>query len=91
MAGGVAFPAGRGGGRDPGTEERMSVDRTRLGLDVEEALKDVLVHVRGEITLSCRIFGEQSAGRRDLSAANTQSESAGRGTPLDLDMRAAQN
>ena len=72
MAGGVAFPAGRGGGRAPETEERMSAVRTRLGLDVEEALKEALAHVRGEITLSCRIFGEQSAGRRDLSAANAQ-------------------
>ena len=44
----------------------MSADRTRLGLEVEEALKEVLAHVRGEITLPCRIFGEPSAGRRDL-------------------------
>ena len=61
----------RDGRRLPEAEERMSAGRTRLGLEVEEALKEALAHVRGEITLPCQIFGEPSAGRRDLSAANT--------------------
>lgn len=44
----------------------MRADRTRLGLEVEEALKEALAQVRGEITLLYQIIGEPSAGRRDL-------------------------
>ena len=73
----------------------MSADRTRLGIEVEEALKEALAHVRGEITLLCQVIGEPSAVRRDPSAAfprrSAEPEAADCGAHLDLDMRAARN
>ncbi len=41
----------------------MSVQRTRGGREVEEALGEVLAHVRGEVELSCRIVDDPSAER----------------------------
>jgi putative transcriptional regulator len=41
----------------------MSVKRTRIGREVEEALGEVLAHVRGEVELSCRIVDDPSAER----------------------------
>ncbi len=41
----------------------MSNERTELGRDVEEALGEVLAHVRGETGLLCRIVDDPSAER----------------------------
>ncbi len=41
----------------------MTGKRTRVGLEVENALGEVLAHVRGEIDLPCRIVDDPSARR----------------------------
>ncbi|MBT4565024.1 MAG: helix-turn-helix domain-containing protein [Rhodospirillaceae bacterium] len=41
----------------------MTTKRTALGVQVEEALGEVLGHVRGETDLPCRIFDDPSAER----------------------------
>ena len=41
----------------------MTKERTSVGLEVEEALKEVLAHRRGEIDLACRIVDDPSAER----------------------------
>ena len=41
----------------------MTTKRTPLGNDVEEALGEVLAHVRGEIDLPCRIVDDPTAER----------------------------
>lgn len=39
----------------------MTTQRTRVGREVEEALEEVLAHVRGEIQLPCRIVDDPAA------------------------------
>ena len=39
----------------------MTTQRTRVGLEVEEALEEVLAHVRGETPLPCRIVDDPAA------------------------------
>ena len=39
----------------------MTTKRTDLGREVEAALGEVLVHVRGETALPCRIVGDPAA------------------------------
>ena len=41
----------------------MSTQRTKVGRDVEEALGEVLAHVKGETELPCRIVDDPSAER----------------------------
>ena len=41
----------------------MTTKRTPIGLEVEEALGEVLAHVRGEVDLPCRIVDDPSAER----------------------------
>ncbi len=41
----------------------MTAERTETGLEIEMALGEVLVHVRGETALSCRIVDDPAAGR----------------------------
>lgn len=41
----------------------MTKKRTKVGLEVEAALGEVLGHVRGEIDLPCRIVDDPSAER----------------------------
>ena len=41
----------------------MSEERTELGLEVEQALREVLAHVRGEAALPTRIVDEPSRER----------------------------
>lgn len=79
MAGGVIPTAGkrRDGPQSLEAEERTGADRTRPGIEAEEAPKEALAHARGEITLPCRIFGGPSAGRRDLSPVTTPIRSGG--------------
>ena len=39
----------------------MTTQRTQMGLEVEEALEEVLAHVRGETPLPCRIVYDPAA------------------------------
>ena len=39
----------------------MTTQRTQIGLEVEEALEEVLAHVRGETPLPCRIVDDPAA------------------------------
>ena len=41
----------------------MTTKRTKVGREVEEALGEVLAHVRGEVDLLCRIVDDPSAER----------------------------
>ena len=41
----------------------MTTKRTPLGNEVEEALGEVLAHIRGEIDLPCRIVDDPTAER----------------------------
>lgn len=41
----------------------MTTKRTKVGREVEDALGEVLAHVRGEVDLSCRIVDDPSAER----------------------------
>lgn len=41
----------------------MSIQRTKVRRDVEEALGEVLVHVKGETALACAIVDDPSAAR----------------------------
>ena len=41
----------------------MTTERTDLGREVEEALGEVLAHVRGEVELPCRIVDDPTAER----------------------------
>ena len=41
----------------------MTAKRTKVGREVEEALGEVLAHVRGEVELPCRIVDDPSAER----------------------------
>ncbi len=41
----------------------MNTKRSKVGREVEEALGEVLAHVRGEIELPCRIVDDPSAER----------------------------
>ncbi len=41
----------------------MTKKRTKVGREVEEALGEVLAHVRGEVDLPCRIVDDPSAER----------------------------
>ncbi len=41
----------------------MTEKRTKVGREVEEALGEVLAHVRGEVDLPCRIVDDPSAER----------------------------
>ncbi len=41
----------------------MTRKRTKVGREVEEALGEVLAHVRGEVELPCRIVDDPSAER----------------------------
>lgn len=41
----------------------MTTERTEVGRDLETALGEVLAHVRGEITLPCRIVDDPAAHR----------------------------
>ncbi len=41
----------------------MTAKRTNVGREVEEALGEVLAHVRGEVDLPCRIVDDPSAER----------------------------
>ncbi len=41
----------------------MTTQRTLVGLEVEEALEEVLAHVRGETPLPCRIVDDPAAER----------------------------
>lgn len=41
----------------------MTDDRTKLGLEVESALKEVVAHARGEITLPARIVDDPPQAR----------------------------
>jgi putative transcriptional regulator len=41
----------------------MTAKRTTVGLQVEEALDEVLNHIRGKKELECRIVDDPSAGR----------------------------
>jgi len=39
----------------------MTDDRTELGLEVEQALTEVLAHVRGDRSLTCRVIDDPSS------------------------------
>ena len=39
----------------------MTTERTQVGQEVEEALGEVLAHVRGEVALPCRIIDDPAA------------------------------
>ena len=39
----------------------MTTERTQVGQEVEEALGEVLAHVRGEVALPCRIVEDPAA------------------------------
>ena len=39
----------------------MTTERTQVGQEVEEALNEVLAHVRGEVALPCRIVDDPAA------------------------------
>ena len=39
----------------------MTAERTQVGQEVEEALGEVLAHVRGEVALPCRIVDDPAA------------------------------
>lgn len=39
----------------------MTTRRTQVGIEVEEALEEVLTHVRGETPLPCRIVDDPAA------------------------------
>ena len=39
----------------------MTTQRTRVGREVEEALKEILAHVRGETPFPCRIVDDPAA------------------------------
>ncbi len=39
----------------------MTTERTQVGQEVEEALDEVLAHVRGEVALPCRIVDDPAA------------------------------
>ncbi len=39
------------------------MERTQVGRELEEALGEVLAHVRGDVDLSCRIVDDPAAGR----------------------------
>ncbi len=41
----------------------MTAKRTKVGREVEEAVGEVLAHVRGEVELPCRIVDDPSAER----------------------------
>ena len=41
----------------------MTTERTPLGQEIEDALGEVLAHVRGEIALPCRIVDDPAAVR----------------------------
>ena len=41
----------------------MTTERTDLGREAEEALGEVLAHVRGEVELPCRIVDDPTAER----------------------------
>ena len=39
------------------------MERTQVGRELEEALGEVLAHVRGDVNLSCRIVDDPAAAR----------------------------
>ena len=41
----------------------MTTERTPLGKEIEAALGEVLAHVRGNVTLPCRIVDDPTAER----------------------------
>ena len=41
----------------------MTIERTQVGRELEEALGEVLAHVRGDVDLSCRIVDDPAASR----------------------------
>ncbi len=41
----------------------MTIERTRVGREIETALDEVLAHARGEIDLPCRIVDDPTADR----------------------------
>lgn len=41
----------------------MTTKRTQVGLEIEEALGEVLAHVRGKTALPCRIIDDPAAER----------------------------
>lgn len=41
----------------------MTTKRTQVGLEIEEALGEVLAHMRGEVELPCRIIDDPAAKR----------------------------
>ena len=41
----------------------MTTGRTRVGQEIEDALDEVLAHVRGEVDLPCRIVDDPTAER----------------------------
>lgn len=41
----------------------MTIERTRVGREIETALDEVLAHVRGETDLPCRIVNDPAADR----------------------------
>ena len=50
------------GGRDQERGDKpMTTERTQVGQEVEEALGEVLAHVRGEVALPCRIVDDPAA------------------------------
>ena len=69
----------------------MTAKRTKVGREVEEALGEVLVHVRGEVDLPCRIVDDPSAER--ILALRKRMKLSRRefADRLGLDARAAQD
>ena len=69
----------------------MTNDRTALGYEIEEALGEVLAHVKGETPLSCRIVDDPAAER--ISALRKRLKLSRRkfADRFGLDIRAVQD
>ena len=69
----------------------MSDKRTKLGREVEEALGEVLAHVRGETGLVCRIVDDPSAERIRALRARLKLSRRKFAEKFGLDVRAIQD
>ncbi len=69
----------------------MNDKRMSLGHEVEEALTEVLAHIRGEIDLPCRIVDDPSAERIRALRAHLKMSRQKFADHFGLDIRAIQD
>ena len=69
----------------------MTNERTALGYEIEEALGEVLAHVKGETPLSCRIVDDPAAERISALRKRLKLSRQKFADRFGLDMRAVQD